>query len=500
MKIPFLTSLFQKPEKTLEIPNSLLIQKLTSLLDNDYLLYQNVTIYHHAQSLFIPLLLVNPSRGIYIFEYKTWSYDELKVSTIEKASAQSSSNENLAYEQAHEIIKQRFQELTHTDGVNIHNYLIMENLSSEQYQNLNVSFQELLPSQKIIFNDSSDTEILKKLESAPETLNNHQTVQSILGTILIQYTIIQNNQELSLCNKEQINFINSDISGHTTLAAMFGSGATNIILLKVILEKLKNPKVTINIIKPTLLACDILKKKLLEIVEHAIIEIDLSSIQILTPTQVLNKHLQKLSKPLLTQEEFHIDNILMKKKMNHADIIVCDDADLLESEFIAYLKHIQKNETLLLVGDFISENIFTLQHSFRRTKQKSVFLKTNPYAKAMQLVSKLLETNEAKDIIIISNSLNKEKLNEDLKSFIKDKAVLLDSSKNLLDQDIDNLLLASYEDIVGLSAEHIILIDVCKAPKEQLSYAFNLCEKEVYVLYEEDCPEIDFLRKRDENS
>lgn len=500
MKIPFLNSLFKQPNKTSKLPNSLLVKKLTNLLNDNHLIYQNITIYHHTHSLFIPLLVLSPNHDIHIFEYKEWTYDELKMSTIEKASDQVSSNDNLAYEKAHEIIKQRFNELTHTDGVNINNYLIMENLSSEQYQNLDVSFQELLPSQKIIFNDSTDSEILKKIKSIPKDINNFQTIQNIIGTILIQYTIVQNNQELSLCNEEQINFINSDISGHTTLAARFGSGATNTVLLKAILEKLKTPQVTIIIVKPTLLACDILKRKLLETVEHAIIEIDLSSIEILAPTQIINRHLVKLSKDIYPEEKIHIDEFLMKKKMDHADIIICDDADLFPSEFISYLKHIQQKAALLLVGDFISKNVFTLQNSFRGGKQKSFFIQTNPFAKAMQLVAKLLKTDKAEDILVVSNSLSKEKLYDDLKSFIKDEAILLDSSKNLIDQDIDNLLLASYKDIVGLSAKYIILIDICSAPKEHLSYAFNLCEKEVYVLYDEDCPQVEFLRKRNENS
>jgi len=375
----------------------------------------------------------------------------------------------------------------------------MENLSADEYENLDVSFKELLPNEKIIFNDSSDKQILNRLQSLPE-VNITLSSQTIIGSLLVQYAILKEGTKLNLCNEEQVNFIDSDIFSHSTLVAQAGSGATSIVLLKAVFEKLKDISIKIIILKPTLLACQILKKQLLEIVEHAIVEIDLTSIEILTPTELLNRHLKKLSKDPLYGNDIRIDEVLMKKKINLTDMILCDDADLLSAEFITYLKHIQKNSSLLLVGDYTNEKIVTLQNSFRLKNQESAFFKTNPHAKAMQIISKLLETTKAKDIMVVSNSLSKEKLNEDLKSFIRDKAVLLDSSKNLIDQDIDNLLLATYDDIVGINAKHIILLDACLAQREYLNYAFTLCDEKVYVLYEEECQEIESLKEDNESS
>jgi phage terminase large subunit len=96
-----------------------------------------------------------------------------------------------------------------------------------------------------------------------------------------------------------MDFINSELNGHTTLSSEAGSGKTSAILLKSILEKLKHPEDKIIIIKPTILACDILKKRLLNTIEHAIVEIDITSIEIITPIRLLNRHLSKLGKPEL---------------------------------------------------------------------------------------------------------------------------------------------------------------------------------------------------------
>lgn len=501
MKIPFLTALFKHRKTRLKLPESILVNKIKQIAcDNNMLVYVNATIYHHTDSFFIPLLILDPERGLFIFEFKEWSYDELSNSTIQKATDQIPSKNNLAFEKAHDIIKKRFNELTHGDGVNVYNYLIMENLNTQEYEDLNVSFKELLPSQKVIFNDTSEEQILNRLHSLPRKTNSPLTPENIIGSLLVQYSILKEDTSLTLCNEEQVSFIDSDIFSHSTLVAQAGSGATSIVLLKAILEKLKNSSIKILIIKPTLLACEILKKQLLETVEHAIVEIDLTSIEIVTPTELLNKHLIRLSKEPLNSNEIHIDKLLMEKKINLTDLILCDDADLFPTEFINYLKHLQKKSSLLLVGDYTNKTVLTLQNSFRLKNQEREFLKTNPHAKAMQIISKLLETGKAKDIMVVSNSLSKEQLNEDLKSFILDKAILLDSSKNLIDQDIDSLLLATYNDIIGINTKYIILLDACQAQREYLNYAFTLCDKKVYVLYEEECQEIEYLKENNENS
>ena len=498
MNLSFLTSFFKKEQKTLTLPESLLIKKLKSITTANHLLvYENLTIYHHASSYFIPLLILDKNRGIYLFEYKDWSYDDLKNATATKATNQTASTDTLAFEKSQNIIKQRFNELTHTDGVPIYNYLIMENLNAQEYEHLDISFQELLPKNKVMFSDSSQAEILQKLENSA-TPTKLPRAADIIGNLIIQYSIIDHASQLQLCTKEQIQFINSELQGHSTLYAQSGSGKTSTILLKAILEKLKNPDLKITIIKPTTLACDILKQKLLNIVEHAIVVIDITSIEIITPVGLINKHLTKLGKDLL-HNSIYIDNTLMHKKFNSADLIMCDDMQLYPSDFINYLKHIQTKHKLLFVTNELDENDSSFKESFKLEKQERHFLLTNQHAKALQLVSKLLESNQPKEILVVSNSLSKEKLNEDLESFIKDKAVLLDSSKNLINQDIDNLLLATYSEINGISPKFVILMDVCFAPQKELEYAFTLAQNSVYVLYENDCEQVNSLRIKDES-
>jgi len=495
MDLSFLTDLFKKKKKSPPlISNSHIVDKLKPItLSNDLYLYENVTIYHHKQSFFIPLIILDTSRGIYLFEYKQWNFDELKDVEIKKAHGAESEENTLAYEKAHDIIRQKFNEITHNDGVPIYNYLLMENLTTNEYGNLHADFHQLLPADKLIFSDTTHADILRKLHSASGVLQNLPNASNIIGTLLIQYAILKSDMELKLCTQDQIAFIDSNISEHISLNGPAASGKTSTVLLKSILEKLKNPALKIIIIKPTLLSCEILKKQLLDIVEHAIVEIDLTSIEIITPHEFLNKHQGS------SNFANRVDPALLKRKLFYADLVICDDADYYFNDFVSYLKHTQEKHSLIIVGDSQESINFSLEKSYRLGKQVVEFHQTNPLAKAMHLISKLLKENKAQDILVVSNNLSREKLNEDLESFIKDKAILLDSSVSLINQDMDNLLLSTYSDIHGIDAKHIILMDVCDTDEKELNYAFELSKDTISVLYVEECQQILNLKEKYEN-
>ena len=500
MNISFLTKFFQKETKPLILPDSILVKKLKTVAAiNDLSLYKDTTIYHHARSYRIPLMLLDIQRGLYIFEKKEWSYDDLKNATIEKAENQGASKDTLSYQNTQDIIHQKFNELTHNDGVPIFNYLLMENLNANEYEHLDDSFKKLLPRDRVIFSDTSEEEMVQKLELIQKAETALPSKDEIMGTLLVQYTVIDDNEDLKLGSQEQIDFIDYEIQDTVNLSAKTATGKSSAILLKAIVYKLKNPNKTVLIIKPTKLSADILKRKLLDTVEHAIVEIDLSTIMILTPFELVNMHLAKTKQEPLT-ENLYITSILMKKHFNIADIILCDDSNLMPEPFTRYLQHIQQDKPLLLVNLKEYPADFTFTQKFLPDNREVQFLRTNPHAKALHLISKLLKTNNASDIIVVSNTLSKEKLNDDLEFFIKDKALLLDSSKNLIDQEFNSLLLTTYSDIVGLKAKHVLLLDLCFSDFEELEFAFELASESVHVLYDEECNEVKTLEENYESN
>ncbi|MCD4667908.1 MAG: hypothetical protein K8R44_04885 [Sulfurimonas sp.] len=501
MNLSFFTSLFYKNKnKPLKLPDSLLIKKLKSVADkNNFPIFENITIYHHSKNFFIPLLISDESRGIFLFEYKDWSYNELKNAKIEKATLQDSKKDNLAFEKSHEFIKQKFNELIHNDGVPIFNYLLMENLNTDEYKHLDESFQKLLPEEKVMFNDSSEDTILIKILKSKISKIKLPNTSEIMSTLLIQYAIVENSETLHLSSKEQREFIDSPLLKYTTLKALNGSGKTSSILLKAILEKLKKTDLKIIIIKPTTLACDILKKKLLNSIEHAIIEFDMTSIEIITPIELVNRHLFKLNYAPL-KNELEIDTALMKKRFHVADLIICDDSELYFTQFIEYIKHVQNKNHLIIVETSNSKNeelIFT--KNFKNPQKETIFYQANTHAKALQTISSLLKTDKAKDILVVCSKISQKRLADDLEFFIEDKTLLLDSSKNLIDQDLNSLMLSSYDDINSLNVKFVILMNICYADVDELSYAYNLAKKKVYVLYEDECENLALIRNNFEN-
>jgi len=493
MKLPLLHSLFSKKTKKLTVPDTILIKKLKNLSSqSNLLIYKDVTIYHHTNSYSIPLLVIDDLRGIYVFETKEWTYDELKNAQVQKAKKQETSANTLAFDNTHAIIRQKFNEITHNDGVPIFNYLLMENLNADEYEHLNDSFKELLPKEKIIFSDSLQADILQKLQDASPENHTLPSREKIVTTLFMQYAILDVHQT-HIATQEQMLFIDKELALHEYLEGVSGSGKSNLLLLKAIKETFHNPQKKTVIVKPTHLACDILKKKLLEIVEYAIIEINLSSIEIITPLELLNRHQAKLKRePLRTVE---VDDKLLHKKFFAADFIMCDDAHLLPLEFLEYLKQLQQKRELLLVNAPKEQATLSLTKNFRMQEKSIEFCKTNPHAKAMHLIAAKIK-NEQESVMLVSNSLTREKLKDDLASFIEKEPQTIESNRPLLEQNFSQLLFCDYGDINEIQSDHIILMDLCFSSKNEIEYAFNLSTKSATVLYEEECQEIKNLRKQ----
>jgi len=496
MSISSFLSLFKKQQQKLSVPDTILIKKLKNLsTQSDLLVFKDVNIYHHTATYTIPLMVLDIKRGLYLFETREWTYDELKNATIQKAQNQNSSNETLAFDNHQTIIRQKFNELTHSDGIPIFNYLLMENLNADEYEHLDESFKELLPLEKVIFSDSQEGDIFKKLQASAQAQNNLCTSDEILTTLLVQYAIFDINNKLHFCTKEQILFIDKELETITHINGVGASGKSSSLLLKSIVELIKDPTLKIIILKPTILACDILKKKLLDIIEHAIIEIDLTSIEIITPLELINRHQAKLGKDKLTS--IIIDIKLMKKGFDTANIIMCDDAQTYETNFIEYLKHIQKKSKLLLVSND-NNSTFDFKINFRESNKEIFFHQTTPHAKALHIISKLLQKDEK--ITLVSNSISAQKLKDDLFKFIEDEPHSLDSSSQLINQKKHQLTFCAYKDLNEFQTNHIILMDLCFTSINEIEYALNLSDTSVHILYEENCQEIKQLRGKYEQS
>ncbi len=500
MKLNFLKSIFKENKKRLKLPESILIKNIKKLntLENIYI-FENITIHNFSKKVFIPLLILDSSRGIYLFEYKEWSYNDLKDASISKAEStnQESSKEGLAFQKLHQFINQKLTKLSLDKEIPIFNFLLMQNLNADEYEHLDLTFKKLLPKNRIIFNDMEIDDISDKLNSTIEANSELYDAKNILSSLLGQYTIIKDDGGVEICSDEQIEFIEDDIDSVTVLSTPPASGKTSSILLKAITQKIKNENQKIIIIQNTPFATQKLRKRLLQTLDMGEIDIKSDDIEILTPLDLVNKHLKKINK-LPLEVVLHIDKKLMKSGFNVADLILCDDTNLISKEFIEYLKHIQKKSSLILVQNYFDKTdnatTYHLSKNFRADKQKVIFKKSNPHAKALQLISKLLENHKANDILVISDNLRKKRLAEDLEFFIEDNTILLDSSKTPQEEDLVGLMLLSYSQVASMEAKFVILLDSCTSSTNEVNYAVSLSTDTTYIVYEKETDDIKELR------
>jgi hypothetical protein len=477
MKNTFFSSLF-KPNNRLKKDESKVFETLHSIQKESKLtLYFDVEIFHHKQSYKIPLLIYDKFRGLYIFEIKEWDYEELKNATITPSTKQKPAQNTLAYENMQTFIQQKFNEIIHTDGVELFNYLLLPNLTTNEYLQLSDTIKSSLLQNKILFTDETKQNILTKLELPEKKDNSLGSKDFILGTLLSQYCILDKKNELHLLNHEQQAFIDSELTNITYLYGEAKSGKSSLLVLKAFYELLKNPQQKIIILKPTNLSRDILHRQLVETVEHAIVEIDLLNIQVMTPQK------------------------FFQSSHNHKYILLCDDFGLYPDITQETLLQNDKNSKKVFVNAAtVNQTVsFGLLQNYQNYKRTLKLYQTQPYAKALNILQSLLKKSAANDIIIVSNNDLKQKLFEDLESFVKEMVCLIDSDKNLAAQDLSGLKLAEPKDINALDCEHMIILYHPSFNDTELECAMNLANKSVHLLFEEENSQIQKLKEKYES-
>lgn len=461
----FLSSFFSKNSNTLKVPDSILVKKVQECAHENLLhLFKDAKIFHHAEVLDIPLLLVDPKRGIYIFEYKTWCYHEIKDLKVSKSSNQDSSTNSLAFESKHDYIKKRFNEVLNNDGTNIFNFVLMENLTKEEFEHLDSSFQEFIPQSKTLFSSDSIEDIKNKLFGASEEDSDILDIESIISTLFVQNTIIDNDNLIKITSAEQNDIIEHEFSGINYISTRNCSGKTSTILLKAIYEHLLNRNKNISIIQPTYIACELLKQRLLNTIEHAIVEVDFSKISIITPHDLKNKK---------------------------SDLILVDDASMLDKKFIDYIVSLKKDTLIFEEHDATKIYRFTLDKCYR-SKSTIELLHGNPYALTFLNLQRLLEKNiDAKDILIITTEDDdKYKIVEDLNSFVEDTPTILDPFDTLNNQDLEHILIANYNEVFDFSRDYVFVFNPRDIEANLFNFIFSRANKKTFVIYDDDNKQI----------
>ncbi|SFV75423.1 hypothetical protein MNB_SM-3-975 [hydrothermal vent metagenome] len=485
------THLFQI-KKTLKVPESLLLKRLkATAIKNNLFVYDGVVIFYERKHYHLPLIIFDENRGLYLFEHKQWTYDELKNSTIKTYDKSLQADNTLTYTKFHQIFQTKLEQFFKGKKLPIHNFLLMENLDEEQYERLDDSFKKLLPKSRIFFSDLKEKAIIKKLFSVSKQKKKIFSPAQLFYRLLFQYTILDDTLQPKLATQQQIDFIYQDIIEHSVLNGRVGSGKSATLATKVIFEHLKNRYNKILVIKANKMACDFFMQKLQAFAQDKTLMIDFEYIEVLTPKEVLQKHLSKLGKKRV-DDKLVIEKWLLRKRSKLYNLIFCDDADFLPADFITYLLNVYKKIPVLFVSNSELDHKFSFDISFK--EQSTLFFQDEPYEKTISLVKELLRKYDAKDIMIVSDPPSRTILYTEFKQQLEIPITLLDNTKTSQEQNLETLVLSTYYDFFGIEKKYIIILDICLAPYKELAYLFFLSKEQTYLIYEEECDVIVSLK------
>ncbi|MEA1918329.1 MAG: hypothetical protein U9N52_00705 [Campylobacterota bacterium] len=462
------------------------------------LLYRSIPIFHRHERQKIAVLLFDTHRGIYLFDSVGWKMQEIKDATATPAAPNKKDKADVKVDAIHKFIHNKFNEVLHVEGCELVNILILEHLTQEDFEQLDESFHTLMPKKRLIFADDTPEEISQKLQEILPKLDQPLSASVLLGALFFHLNIMPDNlhNQNALLTQEQSQFIQSELANFSTLSGNYGTGKSSLILLKSIYELLNHPEYKILIIMPTLAVCDMLKKQLLDIIEYAIIDIDLLSIQILTPQQMISQHYQKLYK----NESFSFAKITPKMfshQYHNIDIVFCDDSYLIDEEFIRYLTQQQAKKKLCLVTHEPNANSYNLTHSFRSPQSfiklcegapleqntKVLSYVGNPFMYIMLILREYFKDIDYTQLLIaVPHSQFALKLLDEINSFYGTIAHIYHADEGLLNQDLEKILIATHHELSHLQRENVIVIRDKHSDEKQICHAIGRASKRLFII------------------
>ncbi len=497
-----LFSFFKTEDKPLHVDSPAYEQLTHYCQTHNLRVFENIPLYHRQEEQHLALMVFDPHRGIYLFERLDWRFEAIKNATVSPAMPNHKTRD-INVDAKHAFLSRKFNEILHTDGCTITNFIICDTLSELEFDLLDESFHQLLPKERIIFADSDEAHIRTKLEAALELQSTSLESAKLLGALFFHMAVLPDNLDSAfhLLTDEQFAFVTSPLPLKSTLNGTYGSGKSSAILLKAIYELLQKPSLKIIIVEPSVAACELLKKRLLEIIEYAIIDIDMSSIFILTPQQVIAQHYQKLYK----KESFRFAKItpkMLSHRHQSADIIFCDDAYLLDHEFIKYLNFQQKQGALCLVANSDSDAQYQLTHAFRTpnafidycnpekeapTSNNLVVLEGNPFMHIMVVLKEQLKNCDNSQILIaVPHNAFAQKLLDEISGFYGNIATIYNADEGLLYQEMDQLIIAPINTLSHLQRRRVIVIDDGETDRLYFCHALGRAAHSLYIIKDEN--------------
>ncbi|MGA9045697.1 hypothetical protein [Sulfuricurvum sp.] len=421
--------------------------------------YENFKLYHHDTLTTVDILLFLPNRGIYFGEILSWSPSELKGASVERSSKRTQKSPTTRLENSAWRLRQKLEDILSFDSTPIERFFWMKNLTETDFDELDPSFHELMPKGRLIFSDDAKAAIQRKFEALTPYQSEPISTVKVMGS-LNAHTLLLPTPDTpfgAFLSDEQLQFLDTECTDTvTTLYGTYGSGKSTLLLRKAIKILLNDPKRKVLIITPTLLAGELLRNKLISLMEYGAWNIPLDSISFYTP---------HLSLPL---DELPI--------FEEASVVFCDDAYRLENTFTQMLRQ-RRGKRWLVFGTALKpdsdENLYLLNNHYRDAKHVSTLQCTqNDLLSTLleKLRKRLIDVPEQDIMIILPEQQMLPQFKESIDNALHLDCRTLIPGFSLQYQNLDDVILVTGDYVSGLRIPHLFLI----VPEDSDDYAFEL--------------------------
>ncbi len=421
--------------------------------------FADYKLFLHETRTTIDLLLFHPQRGLYLGEKLSWRHDELKTATLQRASRTLKTPPTTRFDSTEAKIRQKLTDVLSFDSTPCVRFVWMEHLSEAEYDTLDPSFHELLPKSRLIFADEPLHSALEKLESLQEAAPEPYCPLKVVGSLNAHRLLLPTEQTPfgSFLSDEQHLFLDTGYDdAQTTLYGLSGSGKSTLLLRKAIELVLHDPKRKVLIITPTLLAGELLRNKLIDLMEYGAFALPLEAIVFYAPNT--------------------IEPLESSKILEEAYALFCDDAYRMDPAFLDMLRQRRAHRWLLfattsepdsLENTFFLLNRYRLAHSVlthHTTKEKLLFT-------LLSLLRAALVDTAPNDILVI---LPEPAMIPAYKSAIDEYLSLncrvITEGFSLQYQNLDDLLLSTAACINGMRIPRLFIL----VPETNDDYRFEL--------------------------
>ncbi|MBN2871247.1 MAG: ATP-binding protein, partial [Campylobacterales bacterium] len=363
------------------------------------------------------------------------------------------------FDSVESAIHQKLKNVLSFDSTPCERFAWMEHLSEEEFDALDPSFHELLPKSRLIFSGESPSSARQKLERLAPFQSEPYSTLKVIGS-LNAHTLLLPTPDApfgAFLAEEQRRFLDTEFTDTvTTLYGASGSGKSTLILRKAIKSVLENPKHRVLIITPTLLAGELLRNKLVSLIDYGAFAIPMDAISFYTP---------QLSEPLRGMAVFE-----------EASIVFCDDAYRMDSALVEMLKQQRKKRWLMIstaVEPDSIENLYVLLNHYRDAKVRATVECTEEnlmFTLMMELRKRLCDTPAHDVMVVLPEQSMLLKFKYAIDEYFHLNSRMLIPGFSLQYQNLDDLILATADSISGLRIPHLVLI----VPENTDDYTFAL--------------------------